>query len=131
MIINDELLDELLIKAAENPRRRMNLDLRSSETDTSQRMLNGLMPDTVVPMHRHTTTAETVILLRGRVTEILFNDQFEEIQRIDMDIHRGGYGIQIPIGTWHTIIAHEPSVIIEMKDGAYAPMLPEDVKPIS
>ncbi|MCQ2216650.1 MAG: WbuC family cupin fold metalloprotein [Bacteroidales bacterium] len=130
MIINDELLDELLIKAAASERRRMNLDLRGTADDTSQRMLNALMPDTVVPMHRHRTTAETVVLLRGKATEILFNDEFVEMQRIDLDRERGNIGIQIPIGVWHTIIAHEPSVIIEMKDGAYEPMKPEDVKAI-
>lgn len=130
MIINDELLNELLIKAAASERRRMNLDLRGTLEDTSQRMLNALMPDTVVPLHRHRTTAETVVLLKGRATEILFNDELVEIQRIDMDKEKGCIGIQIPMGTWHTIIAHEPSVIIEMKDGAYEPMSAEDVKEI-
>ncbi len=130
MIISNELMDELLVKAATSERRRINLDLRNSEQDTSQRMLNALMPDTVVPMHRHTTTAETIVLLKGRVTEILFNDEFVEIQRIDLDKEQGNVGLQIPTGIWHTIIAHEPSVIIEMKDGAYAPLTSSDVKPI-
>ncbi|MCQ2236719.1 MAG: WbuC family cupin fold metalloprotein [Bacteroidales bacterium] len=130
MIISNELMDELLVKAATSERRRINLDLRNSEQDTSQRMLNALMPDTVVPMHRHTATAETIVLLKGRVTEILFNDEFVEIQRIDLDKEQGNVGLQIPTGIWHTIIAHEPSVIIEMKDGAYAPLTSSDVKPI-
>ena len=79
MIIDDELLDELLKRAAESPRKRMNLDLRGTENDSSQRMLNGLLPGTEVPVHRHRTTVETVVLLRGHVTEIFYNDKMEPI----------------------------------------------------
>lgn len=130
MIISEDLLNELLFKAAKSERRRMNLDLRTSESDTSQRMLNALMPDTVVPLHRHRTTSETIVILKGRATEILFNDEFVEIQRIDLDRDSGNVGIQVPMGAWHTIIAHEPTVIIEMKNGPYEPMAAEDVKNI-
>lgn len=127
MIIDDELLDELLKRAAESPRKRMNLDLRGTENDSSQRMLNGLLPGTEVPVHRHRTTVETVVLLRGHVTEIFYNDKLEETRRVDIDITNGAHGVQVPKGAWHTIVAHEPSVIIEMKDGRYAPMESEDV----
>ncbi|KAA5230905.1 cupin fold metalloprotein, WbuC family, partial [Bacteroides finegoldii] len=56
MEINDKLLDELLAQAGTNERRRINLDLRNGEGDTSQRMLNALLPGTHVPIHRHTKT---------------------------------------------------------------------------
>lgn len=75
MEINDKLLDELLAQAGTNERRRINLDLRNGEGDTSQRMLNALLPGTHVPIHRHTKTIETVILLRGHITELFYDEK--------------------------------------------------------
>ena len=122
MEINDKLLDELLSQAETNERRRVNLDLRNGNGDTSQRMLNALQPGTQVPIHRHTVTNETVILLRGHVTELFYNEKGIECGRYDLNPMKGVYGVQVPVGVWHTLVVHEPSVIIEMKDGAYVPI---------
>ena len=111
MEINDKLLDELLSQAETNERRRVNLDLRNGNGDTSQRMLNALQPGTQVPIHRHTVTNETVI----------------ECGRYDLNPMKGVYGVQVPVGVWHTLVVHEPSVIIEMKDGAYVPITMDDI----
>ena len=70
--IDNQLLDSLLEQAKSSPRLRQNFDLRTSTEDTSQRMLNALQPDTVVPIHRHTDTSETVICLCGRLEEIIY-----------------------------------------------------------
>ena len=43
------------------------------------------------------------------------------------EVENGVYGVQVPAGVWHTIIVHEPSVIIEIKDGAYAPLAADDI----
>ena len=67
MIIDKKILDELTAKAKENPRLRCNLDMRNSADDQSQRMLNALEPGTVMPIHRHLASSETVIILRGRI----------------------------------------------------------------
>ena len=67
MEINKQLLKVLFAEAKENPRLRQNFDLRTSPADTSQRMLNALLPGTVVPIHRHKDTAETVICLCGKL----------------------------------------------------------------
>lgn len=127
MEINDKLLDELLAQAGTNERRRINLDLRNGEGDTSQRMLNALLPGTHVPIHRHTKTIETVILLRGHITELFYDEEGVECARHELNPASGIYGVQVPAGMWHTLIVHEPSVIIEMKDGAYVPITMDDI----
>lgn len=127
MLIDNKKLDELFTKASESPRLRMNLDLRNSADDMSQRMLNALLPGTSVPIHRHRSTSETVVVLRGSLTEIFYDANGVECGRYYLNALQGKYGLQIPKGMWHTIVVHEPAVIIETKDGAYAPPTSEDV----
>ena len=127
MEINDKLLDELLAQAGINERRRINLDLRNGEGDTSQRILNALLPGTHVPIHRHTKTIETVILLRGHITELFYDEKGVVCARHELNPASGIYGVQVPAGMWHTLIVHEPSVMIEMKDGAYVPITMDDI----
>ena len=127
MRIDEALLEELLTKAAAAPRLRMSHDLRTTPEDQSQRILNALIPGTVLPIHRHTTSAETVILLKGRMDEVLYNENKEEIGRICLNPKTGCYGAQIPQGAWHSVEVLEPSVIVEVKDGAYQPLTPEDI----
>ena len=127
MYIDESLLDNLLEAARQNPRKRMNLDLRNSSEDGSQRMLNALEPDTVLPIHRHRSSSETVVLLRGCMDEIFYDDEKRETARFRLNPREGRYGLNIPAGQWHGIEVLEPTVIIEMKDGPYTPLLPEDV----
>ena len=138
MIIDNTLLDSLLEQAKSSPRLRQNFDLRTSTEDTSQRMLNALQPNTVVPIHRHTDTSETVICLCGRLEEIIYEEvveyvreetsrteevlrkqTFKEVSRQLLCPAEGLYGVQVPAGAWHTIRVIEPSVIFEAKDGAF------------
>lgn len=121
MNLTQQLLDEMTEQAAASPRLRMNMDLRNSPDDQSQRMLNAILPGSVVPVHRHRSTSETVVLLRGRVDEIFYDDSGHEIARFRLDPSDGSYGLQIPAGQWHTLVALQPSVIVEFKDGPYAP----------
>ena len=125
-IFEQTFLNRLLEQAKASPRLRMNYDLRTSSADTSQRMLNALIPTTVVPIHRHEETSETVVCLCGRLEEIFYEETecgqgFKEIARYLLCPAEGKYGIQIPNGVWHTIRVIEPSVIFEAKDGAYMP----------
>lgn len=125
--INHSFLESLWDEAAKSSRRRMNWDMRNSAADTSQRMLNALLPDTQVPIHRHETTDESVICLCGRLEEIFYEEcascdgGFKEIARYTLCPSEGMYGVQIPAGMWHSIHVIEPSVIFEAKDGAYVP----------
>ena len=137
MIIDNFLLDNLTAKAQASPRLRMNLDLRNSAEDQSQRMLNAIEPGSVVPIHRHRKTSETVVVLRGRVVEEYYNSEgvveasYELVAGGDARSESGmtaGYALNIPAGQWHTLRAMESgTVILEMKDGAYEPIGAEDV----
>ena len=121
-LFDNTFLDALMASAAESPRLRMNHDLRNSSADTSQRMLNALLPGTVVPVHRHEDTAETVVCLRGRLWEVIYEEvdnNFREVSRHLLCPAEGCHGMQVPAGAWHTIEVLEPSVIFEAKDGAY------------
>ena len=120
MEINKELIDNLFEQAKENPRLRQNLDLRTSANDNSQRMLNALLPGTVVPIHRHPQSTENVFLLCGKIVEVICDENGNEIERIHLDPTVGNFGCVVPQGAWHTVEVLEPSVIYEAKDGKYA-----------
>ena len=121
-LIDKDFLDALWAQAAESPRLRMNFDMRNSSEDTSQRMLNALLPGTQVPIHRHETTEESVICLCGKLEEIFYEErdgEFKEVARYMLCPNEGKFGIQVPVGMWHSINVIEPSAIFEAKDGAY------------
>lgn len=144
MEFDKDFLGKLFEQAVVNPRLRQNYDLRTSSADSSQRMLNALLPGTVVPIHRHEDTTETVICLCGRMDEVIYEEvttygnaasdaapmgmdaqdvthkvEYREVQRIHLCPTEAKYGCQIPKGAWHTVEVIEPSVIFEAKDGAY------------
>ena len=119
MEINKELFDNLFEQAKGNPRLRQSYDLRTSSDDNSQRMLNALLPGTVVPVHRHPHSNENVILLCGKLVEVFCDDDGNETERIYLDPVVGNYGCVVPPGVWHTVEVLEPSVIYEAKDGRY------------
>lgn len=126
-LLNNELLDALEKQASESGRLRAAHDLRTSGNDGSQRMLNALLPGTQVPVHRHPASAETVMMVRGSVTEIFYDENGKETNRFTLDAASGLYGLQVPVGQWHTVAVTEPCVILEIKDGKYAPAAPEDI----
>ena len=129
MKITQALLDDLTAQAKASPRLRMNLDLRNSPEDQSQRMLNAIEPGSVVPIHRHRSSSETVVCLRGRVVEEFYDEQeWTCTEAIEFSPDGQNVAVNIPVGQWHTIRSMESgTVILEMKDGAYEPMGAEDV----
>lgn len=126
MILDDTLLDDLEAKAKQSPRLRMNLNLHDSLDSKAQRLLNALMPSTVIPIHRHRHTAETYAILRGRMFVVFYDSMGGAVERFLLDPKSGHYGVHIPKGQWHAVEVIEPSVILEVKDGPYAPLQPED-----
>lgn len=128
MKIDKELLDSLTQKAKASERLRMNLDMRTSQDDNSQRMLNALEPGTILPIHRHRFSTETVIMVRGSLKEIFYNDNGKVTDIILMQAGGECSALQIPAGQWHTVeVLETGTVIFEAKDGAYAPLSDEDV----
>ena len=144
MEFEKDFLGKLFEQATEKPRLRQNFDLRTSSADTSQRMLNAMLPGTVVPIHRHPNSTETVICLCGKLDEVIYEEvisyekpssedfkqsmdaqditrkvEYREVRRIHLCPAQARYGCQIPKGAWHTVEVIEPSVIFEAKDGKY------------
>ena len=127
MIFDNTVFDALMSEAAASPRLRMNMDLRNSQEDGSQRMLNALEVGTVMPIHRHRSTSETQLLLRGVIDVMFYDDSGRETQRFRLDPLNGSYGVNIPAGQWHSLEVIEPAVLFEAKDGPYAPLTEEDI----
>ena len=127
MIINDQLLDNVTVKAEESPRLRMNYNLHDSLDAKAQRLINVLLPGTPLPIHRHRHTSETYVILRGKMFVVFYNDLGAQTERYLLDPTKGNYGVQIPAGQWHGIEVIEPSAIFEVKDGPYTPLEPEDI----
>ena len=158
MNIDKQFLDDLTAQAKASPRRRMNFDLRTQATempgqaghdvwcDSSQRMLNAIEPGSVIPIHRHRRTSETVVVLRGRAVQHLYDVEGRLVGSVLLtplvgcpvkpDVTEGdglSRGIGIPamnveMGQWHRLESLESgTVILEMKDGAYEPIGKEDM----
>ena len=129
MNITQALLDNLTEQAKALPRLRMNMDLRNSAEDKSQRMLNAIEPGSLLPIHRHRNSSETVVCLRGRLVEE-FYDELERICTEVIELSPNGpvVAVNIPIGQWHTVQALESgTVILEIKDGKYEPLSDVDI----
>ena len=128
MIIDQHILDNLTAQAKASPRLRMNLDLRNSPEDGSQRMLNAMEPGTKLPIHRHMKSSETVVCLRGHLREIFYNDAREVTEVIDLIPGGSSVVLNIPIGQWHSVeVLESGTVILEVKDGRYEPLAEDDI----
>ena len=126
MLIDSHLLDTLTAQAQASPRLRMNFDLRNSPEDGSQRMLNALEPGTVMPIHRHHGSSETVICVRGHFEEYFYDSEGKLTETVDMV--PGGVVLNIEKGRWHSLKCLESgTVLLEAKDGAYAPLREDEV----
>ena len=128
MIIDNKVLDELSAQAKESPRLRKNMDLRNSPEDMSQRMLNALEPGTVMPIHRHRASSETVVLLRGKIQWVFYDDNGIETERVTLDANGDLRMINVERDRWHSLVCLEPdSVLYESKNGAYQPLQPDEI----
>ena len=90
----------------------MNLDLRNSPEDGSQRMLNALEPGTVLPIHRHRASSETVVCFRGHLREVFYNDAGEVTEVIDLVPGGDCVAVNIPLGQWHSVEVLESGTVI-------------------
>ena len=128
MIIDNHQLDNLTSQAKASPRLRMNMDLRNSAEDKSQRMLNALEPGTIMPIHRHMGSSETVTLLRGRIRWHFYDDVGKETESVVLDANGDVRCINVEKARWHSLECLESgSVLFESKDGKYEPLKEEDI----
>ena len=127
-LINKERLDKVSAEAKESPRLRMNYNYHDELEAPAQRLLNALEIGTDLPIHRHQHTAETYILLRGKIKVVYYNDNKEVTDSVILSPSTEDYGVHIPIGQWHTIeVLEEGSVLFEVKDGPYTPLDTNDI----
>ena len=129
MIIDKKLLDDLSAQAKANPRLRQSYDLRTTPDDKSQRMLNALEPGTILPIHRHRNTSETMVMVRGKLIERFYDDNGNITDEFVME-PCGQYAmVQINKGQWHSLeVLSSGTVIFEAKDGTYEPLSNIDIR---
>ena len=128
MVIDEKILDELTAQAKASPRLRMNYDLRNSAEDHSQRMLNALEPRTVMPIHRHHASSETVVILRGKIEWVFYDDEGNETERVLLDSDGWPRMLNVERDRWHSLVCKESgSVLYESKDKAYQPLEPDEI----
>ena len=128
MILNKKLMDDLSAQAKENPRLRQAFDLRTTPNDSSQRILNAVEPGTILPIHRHRGSTETIIVLRGKVVQHYYNDAGDKTASFELAPNSAQVGMSVPVGQWHALESlEEGSIIFECKDGAYQPLSAEDI----
>lgn len=132
MIIDKQILDELSARAKANPRLRQSLDLRNSPDDLSQRMLNALQPGTIMPIHRHYASSETVVILRGKIRWVFYDDNGVETERVTLDANGDLRMLNVERDRWHSLVClEEGSVLYESKDGAYHPLEEDEIMNVS
>lgn len=128
MVIDNKILDDLSAQAKANPRLRQAMDLRNSPEDLSQRMLKALELGTIMPIHRHHTSSETVVVLRGKIEWIFYDNNGNEAERVTLDANGEPRMLNVERGRWHSLVClEEGSVLYESKNGAYQPLAEDEV----
>lgn len=129
MIISNQIIDNLIAEAKASPRLRKNYNLHASTSDSVQRMFNAMEPGTIVPIHRHKSVNETMILLRGKMKVIEYDENYSPTSTI-LDINSGNIGVHIKSCVWHTVeVLEEGTVVFEVKEGPYQPLSEDDILP--
>lgn len=128
MIITEELLNQVSSQAKKSPRLRMNYNLHERLDDKTHRFFNAMEPGTIVPIHRHKDTAETFMLVRGKMRVVFYDDNRNIIEDTILSTDNGNFGVHIPVGVWHWVEILEPNTItFEVKEGPYEPLHEEDI----
>ena len=128
MLITQTLLDNLTEQAKASTRLRQAYDLRNTPEDNSQRMLNALEPGTVMPIHRHLASSETVVLLRGKICWHFYDDAGNKTENVVLDANGDVRCINVEKASWHSLECLESgSVLLESKDGRYEPLKEEEI----
>lgn len=129
MIISNQIIDNLIAEAKASPRLRKNYNLHASTSDSVQRMFNAMEPGTIVPIHRHKSVNETMILLRGKMKVIEYDENYSPTSTI-LDINSGNIGVHIKSCVWHTVeVLEKGTVVFEVKEGPYQPLSEDDIFP--
>lgn len=128
MKIDSALLDTLSAQAKANPRLRQAYDLRTTPEDNSQRILNAMEPGTILPIHRHRGSTETVVVLRGKIRQNFYDENGQLVESFEASAESEIVGFSVELGRWHnTECLESGTVILECKDGRYEALAEEDI----
>lgn len=128
MTLSSRILDETSENAKTSERLRMNYNLHTSYEDKVQRMFNALEPGTNIPIARHPNSSETLIMLRGKLRVLIYDDDKRIIEDVIISPNSENIGYHIPQGIWHKVESLEPgTVLFETREGPYVPVAEEDI----
>ena len=128
MLLTQSVIIQVSEDAKTSPRLRMNYNLHESFEDQVQRMLNALEPGTEIPIARHPYSNETLIMLRGKLRVLIFDDHRNIIEDVITAPNSENIGYHIPKGTWHKVESLESgTVCFETREGPYVPVTEEDI----
>lgn len=128
MLLTTNILDETSQKAKESNRLRMNWNIHQSAQEPVQRMFNALEPGTMVPIARHPDSAETLIILRGSLRVLIFDDSKNILEDVVISPDTDNIGYHIPKGVWLQVQSlEEGTVCFETREGPYSPVAEEDI----
>jgi len=119
--VTEKIMDELLLKAAESPRKRTNLNLHEEMSEPIHRLCIAALPETVIKPHRHPGKFELVIMLRGRVTVETFRMDCSPAGSYELAAGGPCKVLEMDDTVYHRFIVHEPTVFLEVKKGPYEP----------
>lgn len=128
MLITKDLLDKLTEDAKQNARLRVNICLHNSINDKVQRMINALEPGTIVPIHRHRSASESLLLIKGKLLVFFYDDQKQIKEKIVLETGGDVIGVHVPCGVWHSVeVLSSGTIMFEVKEGPYSPLDSQDI----
>lgn len=128
MILTNAILDKVTDEAKASPRLRMNYNLHESFDDSVQRMFNALEPGSIIPIARHPYSSETLIMIRGRLRVLIYDNEKNIIEDVVIEANSDNLGYHIPKGTWHQVESLEHgTVCFETREGPYTPVAECDI----
>lgn len=128
--IDLSLLDETCRMANTSDRKRKNANFHPSDDFPAHRLINAMQPGSYVRPHRHLDPHkdESLVVLRGRFGYLSFDDRGAILETLTLEANGPVFGIDIPHGTMHTLLALEPdSVFFEAKAGPFMPLAANEV----
>lgn len=95
---------------------------------TEEDEVNALESGTVMSIHRHRNTSETVVIVRGSLIERFYDEEGNITEEVLMTPGGENRVVQVEKGRWHSLECLEPgTVLFESKDGKYEPLADEDI----
>ncbi len=128
-IVDSRLLDHVSAQAKESPRLRKNHNLHASPEEPCNRLLNAVEPGSYIRPHRHldTTKDESVIILRGKLGVIIFDDSGAVIRKALLMPGGEAVAANVRSGVMHTFVSlEENTVFFEAKAGPYKAVTNEE-----